>query len=460
MENEIKDKWNEIITYMRDTYNINGVLFRTWISPLTIVSCDNDTIILAIDEKEQGDILGLIEKKYKVAFQVSIEVITNHQLDVRFIYQNDMDTKGVSSYNKEEMLEEKYPFLKQGHSFDTFVVSNSNNIAYNAAVAVAENPNGQLYNPLFLYSGPGLGKTHLMHSIARYILENHPEYSVMYTTSENFMNNVVDAIRTNRKTQDTAATSNLRKNYRNVDVLLIDDIQFIIGKDSTQIEFFNTFEALYQSGKQLVISSDKPPKDIETLEARLRTRFEWGLIADISAPNYETRMAILQKKIELDQLEKYNIPKDVLKYIAENVKTNIRELEGSLNKLIALYKLNHEGEIDIPLAAEALKDIISSENKREVTPELILDIVADHFGITVADLKSNKRNADIANPRQISMYLIRTMTESSLKAIGVVLGGKDHSTIKYGIEKIAAEEKEDETLSNTINIIRKKINPA
>ena len=171
-------------------------------------------------------------------------------------------------------------------------------------------------------------------------------------------------------------------------------------------------------------------------------------------------MAILQKKIELDQLEKYNIPKDVLKYIAENVKTNIRELEGSLNKLIALYKLNHEGEIDIPLAAEALKDIISSDNKREVTPELILDIVADHFGITVADLKSNKRNADIANPRQISMYLIRTMTESSLKAIGVVLGGKDHSTIKYGIEKIAAEEKEDETLSNTINIIRKKINPA
>ena len=171
-------------------------------------------------------------------------------------------------------------------------------------------------------------------------------------------------------------------------------------------------------------------------------------------------MAILQKKIELDQLEKYNIPKDVLKYIAENVKTNIRELEGSLNKLIALYKLNHEGEIDIPLAAEALKDIISSENKREVTPELILDIVADHFGITVADLKSNKRNADIANPRQIAMYLIRTMTESSLKAIGVVLGGKDHSTVKYGIEKIAAEEKEDETLNNTINIIRKKINPA
>lgn len=299
-----------------------------------------------------------------------------------------------------------------------------------------------------------------MHSIAHFILDKNPKKKVLYVTSETFTNELIEALKMGKTSGNESAISKFRDKYRNNDVLLIDDIQFIIGKESTQEEFFHTFNHLHTSGKQIIISSDKPPKDIETLEARLRTRFEWGLIADISAPNYETRMAILQKKIELDQLEKYNIPKDVLKYIAENVKTNIRELEGSLNKLIALYKLNHEGEIDIPLAAEALKDIISSENKREVTPELILDIVADHFGITVADLKSNKRNADIANPRQISMYLIRTMTESSLKAIGVVLGGKDHSTIKYGIEKIAAEEKEDETLSNTINIIRKKINPA
>ena len=299
-----------------------------------------------------------------------------------------------------------------------------------------------------------------MHSIAHFILDKNPKKKVLYVTSETFTNELIEALKMGKTSGNESAISKFRDKYRNNDVLLIDDIQFIIGKESTQEEFFHTFNHLHTSGKQIIISSDKPPKDIETLEARLRTRFEWGLIADISAPNYETRMAILQKKIELDQLEKYNIPKDVLKYIAENVKTNIRELEGSLNKLIALYKLNHEGEIDIPLAAEALKDIISSENKREVTPELILDIVADHFGITVADLKSNKRNADIANPRQISMYLIRTMTESSLKAIGVVLGGKDHSTIKYGIEKIVAEEKEDETLSNTINIIRKKINPA
>ena len=236
--------------------------------------------------------------------------------------------------------------------------------------------------------------------------------------------------------------------------------QFIIGKESTQEEFFHTFNHLHTSGKQIIISSDKPPKDIETLEARLRTRFEWGLIADISSPNYETRMAILQKKIELDHLEKYNIPNDVLEYIATNVKTNIRELEGSLNKLIALYKLNNNESIDIALAAEALKDIISSDNKREVTPELILDIVSDHFGVSIADLKGGKRNAEIVFPRQIAMYLIRNMTETSLKAVGVILGGKDHSTIKHGIEKIENELQADETLSNTINIIKKKINPA
>ena len=210
-----------------------------------------------------------------------------------------------------------------------------------------------------------------------------------------------------------------------------------------------------------ILSSDKPPKDIETLEARLRTRFEWGLIADISSPDYETRMAILQKKIELDNLEKYNISTDVLDYIAGNIKSNIRELEGSLNKLIALYKLNNNhNPIDISLAAEALKDIISAENRREITPQLILDIVADHFGITVTDLKSNKRNAEIAIPRQICMYLMRNMTDTALKGIGIMLGGKDHSTIKYGSEKIASEIEKDETLANTINIIKKKINPA
>ena len=299
-----------------------------------------------------------------------------------------------------------------------------------------------------------------MHSIAHFILENNPKKKVLYVTSETFTNELIESLKMGKTSGNESAMAKFREKYRNIDVLLVDDIQFIIGKESTQEEFFHTFNHLHTSGKQIIISSDKPPRDIETLEARLRTRFEWGLIADISSPDYETRMAILKKKIDLDHLEKYNIPTDVLDYIASNIKSNIRELEGSLNKLIALYKLNNNGPIDIKLASEALKDIISAENKREVTPELILDIVAEHFGITVADLKSNKRNAEIANPRQIAMYLIRTMTETSLKAIGVILGGKDHSTIKYGVEKISNEIKTDETLSNTVTIIKKKINPA
>jgi chromosomal replication initiator protein len=249
-----------------------------------------------------------------------------------------------------------------------------------------------------------------------------------------------------------------REKYRNIDVLLIDDIQFIIGKESTQEEFFHTFNHLHVSGKQIIISSDKPPRDIETLEDRLRTRFEWGLIADISAPDYETRMAILRKKEELDGLKIYHIPDDVMQYIATNVKSNIRELEGSLNKLIALANLEKR-PIDINLASEALKDIISPDTNRQVTPELILEVVAEHFNVSVAELKGKKRNAEIVLPRQIVMYLCRNLTDTPLKAIGVLLGGKDHASIKHGEQKIASAIQTDEALCNTVNIIKKKINP-
>ena len=260
------------------------------------------------------------------------------------------------------------------------------------------------------------------------------------------------------KTGSELAMTKFREKYRNNDVLLIDDIQFIIGKESTQEEFFHTFNHLHVSGKQIIISSDKPPKDIETLEARLRTRFEWGLIADISSPDYETRMAILRKKEELDGLEKYHIPDDVMQYIANNIKSNIRELEGSLNKLIALSNLENK-KIDIPLAAEALKDMISPDNNREVTPELIIDIVSEHFNIPISELKGKKRNAEIVLPRQIIMYLCRTLTDTPLKAIGAILGGKDHASVNHGVKKIENELKTDEALNNTVNIIKKKINP-
>ena len=459
--NIVKEKWPEIIEHLRVEHELSNVSFSTWIQPLKVYDVIDNTVFILVNMNASVE---YIEKKYLLPLKVCIAEITGIEFEVVFISEyddklNEIQSMSIEATNKKKTKSAaEKAGLNPKYTFDTFVVGGNNNFAHAASLAVAESP-GEVYNPLFLYGGVGLGKTHLMHSIAHFILDKNPKKKVLYVTSETFTNELIEALKNGKTAGNESAMSKFRDKYRNNDVLLIDDIQFIIGKESTQEEFFHTFNHLHTSGKQIIISSDKPPKDIETLEARLRTRFEWGLIADISSPDYETRMAILQKKIELDHLEKYNIPRDVLEYIATNVKTNIRELEGSLNKLIALFKLNNNGPIDITLAAEALKDIVSSNN-REVTPELILDIVSEHFGVSIADLKSNKRNADIANPRQITMYLIRTMTETPLKAIGIILGGKDHSTVKYGVEKITAELKTDETLSNTINIIKKKINPA
>lgn len=457
--NIVEQNWDQVLNKMKLEYCSSNISYTTWIAPLTVYEVKDNTVYILVKLKAS---LEHIQDKYLLPFKVCIAEVTGTEYEVEFVTDSPkvIKEKKESSVQKTRVnaIYEKAN-LNPKYTFDTFVVGSNNNFAHAASLAVAESP-GEIYNPLFLYGGVGLGKTHLMHSIAHFILDKNPKKKVLYVTSETFTNELIEALKNGKTAGNESAMSKFRDKYRNNDVLLIDDIQFIIGKESTQEEFFHTFNHLHTSGKQIIISSDKPPKDIETLEARLRTRFEWGLIADISSPNYETRMAILQKKIELDHLEKYNIPNDVLEYIATNVKTNIRELEGSLNKLIALYKLNNTGSIDIALAAEALKDIISSDNRREVTPELILDIVSEHFGVSISDLKGNKRNAEIVFPRQIAMYLIRNMTETSLKAVGVILGGKDHSTIKHGIEKIENELKADETLSNTINIIKKKINPA
>ena len=461
--NEVKEKWPEIIEHLRVEHELLNVSFNTWIKPLKVYDVIDDTAYILVNKDSSVE---YIDKKYRLPLMVCIAEITGKEYEIQFVSEDDDKLNEIHNASidngqkkKTKSLAEKAG-LNPKYTFDTFVVGGNNNFAHAASLAVAESP-GEVYNPLFLYGGVGLGKTHLMHSIAHFILDKNPKKKVLYVTSETFTNELIDALRNGKTAGNESAMLNFRDKYRNIDVLLIDDIQFIIGKESTQEEFFHTFNHLHTLGKQIIISSDKPPKDIETLESRLRTRFEWGLIADISSPDYETRMAILHKKIELDHLEKYNIKNDVLDYIAANVKSNIRELEGSLNKLIALYKLNNNNNpIDIALAAEALKDIISSDNRREVTPELILDIVADHFGITVADLKSKKRDSEIAVPRQICMYLMRTMTDTALKGIGAVLGGKDHSTVKYGVEKIAKDIESDEMMANTINIIKKKINPA
>ena len=456
--NIVEEKWMEIIEHLRVEHELSNVSFTTWIKPLKVYKVIDNSVYILVNMNASID---YIEKKYMLPLKVSIAEITGKEFDIIFVAEDDdklieiEESSSKSTEKKKTKSAAEKAGLNPKYTFDTFVVGNNNNFAHAASVAVAESP-GEVYNPLFLYGGVGLGKTHLMHSIAHFILNNNPKKKVLYATSESFTNELIAALKNSKE----SSMADFREKYRNIDVLLIDDIQFLIGKESTEEEFFHTFNHLHTLGKQIIISSDRPPKDIETLEARLRTRFEWGLIADISSPDYETRMAILQKKIELDQLEKYNIPDDVLQYIATNVKTNIRELEGSLNKLIALYKLEqYKKEINISLAAEALKDIISSENNRVVTPDLILDIVSEHFGISVADIKSNKRNADIALPRQIVMYLCRTMTDTPLKSIGLMLGGKDHSTINHGVNKIASEIKENETLNNTVDIIKKKINP-
>ena len=457
--NVVKEKWDEIIHKLKIEYDILDVSFKTWIMPLEVCDVKEDVIFIKVPLKAYIDI---ITKKYLLSLKVCIAEVIGQEYEIQLVAAEDFIEESVleSSYNnkvnKNDIFEQAN--LNPKYTFDTFVVGKNNNFAHAASLAVAESP-GEIYNPLFLYGGVGLGKTHLMHSIAHFILERDPSKKILYVTSETFTNELIDALKSGKTSGgNESAMTSFRDKYRNIDVLLVDDIQFIIGKESTQEEFFYTFNHLHGLGKHIIISSDKPPKDIETLEARLRTRFEWGLIADISSPDYETRMAILRKKEDLDGLQRYHIPNEVMQYIATNVKSNIRELEGSLTKLIALHKLKNE-DINITLAAEALKDIISPNESRQITPELIIDIVSEHYSISIQDLKSGKRNSNVAIPRQIAMYLCREMTDVPLKAIGSILGGRDHSTISHGIEKVADEIKTDEALSNTIDIIKKKINP-
>ncbi len=453
--NIVEENWEEILQKMRVEYCTSNISYTTWIEPLKVFEVKDNTVFIFVSLKASID---HIQEKYLLPFRVCIAEVTGHEYEVEFVTEDTIENKddGIISAKKPDKSLIEKANLNEKYTFETFVVGNNNKFAHAASLAVAESP-GKIYNPLFIYGGVGLGKTHLMHSIAHFILENDPSKKVLYTTSETFTNELIDALKRGRKDNENAMTA-FREKYRNIDVLLIDDIQFIIGKESTQEEFFHTFNHLHGSGKQIIISSDKPPKDIVTLESRLRTRFEWGLIADISAPDYETRMAILRKKEELDNLKQYHIPDDVLQYIANNIKSNIRELEGSLNKLIALAVLEKK-PIDINLASDALKDIISPDKNRVITPENIINTVAEHYDISPEDLRGKKRNSEIVLPRQIAMYLCKVMTDVPLKAIGIELGGKDHATVSHGVNKIEKSMQEDEALKNTVNIIKKKINP-
>ena len=455
MLEKIKEKWDQILLHIKEEHELTDVSFKTWLLPTEPYDVKGNTLQILVPDIH---FLGYIKRKYGFLLQITIEELTGIECELEFVTLEQVGARQEEA-DKSQLINRALEVNRQviqnanlnpRYTFDSFVVGANNNLAHAASLAVAESP-GEIYNPLFIYGGVGLGKTHLMHSIGHFILKNNPQAKVLYVTSEKFTNELIDAIRN----KNNISTTEFREQYRNNDILLIDDIQFIIGKESTQEEFFHTFNSLYEAKKQIIISSDKPPKEIETLEERLRSRFEWGLTVDIQSPDYETRMAILRKK---EELEGYNIDNEVIKYIATNVKSNIRELEGALTKIVALSKLNKQ-EITIELAEEALKDLISPNETKEVTPELIIQVVADHFGITPLDISSQKRNKEVVFPRQIVMFLCRSMTDTPLQAIGKYLGGRDHTTIIHGYEKIGADMDKNESLRNTIEILKKKINP-
>ncbi|MDO4491584.1 MAG: chromosomal replication initiator protein DnaA [Lachnospiraceae bacterium] len=443
----ISEKWTEILELVKTEHELSEVSFKTWIQPLTIHSVEADQVTIIVPSQRVG--LDYVSKKYTLPIKVAIAEITGMDVDIHFILpeeaQETAPKKTVTSVSAVPGLNPKY-------TFDTFVVGSNNKFAHAASLAVAESP-GEIYNPLFLYGGVGLGKTHLMHSIAHFIIKENPQAKILYVTSETFTNEVIEAIRNGN---NTSAMTKFREKYRNIDVLLVDDVQFIIGKESTQEEFFHTFNALHGAGKQIILTSDRPPKDMDILEERIRSRFEWGLMADIQSPDYETRIAILRKKQEMDG---YVVDNNVIEYIAKNVKSNIRELEGSLNKVVALANLE-KCEINLELAEKALIDIISPNEKKVVTPESIINIVAEHFDISADEIKGDKRAKKIAYPRQIAMYLCREMTSANLQAIGMLMGGKDHTTILHGVKKIEDELRKSETTQGLVAVLKKKINPS
>lgn len=451
MENELYEKWEEILEHLKFTYNVSEPAYKTFIKKLKIYSISGTTLTILVDDIGVGNNISFIKQRYNVLLQVSIEEITGIHYEINYVSKANLDqeTNIVKKRN--------HPFINSKYTFDSFVVGDNNDYAHAASLKVAEEPGGT-YNPLFIYGGAGLGKTHLMYAIANYILDHDETQKVVYVTSETFVNEIVEAIR-DKKSDSSNSMQQFRNKYRNVDVLLIDDIQFIIGKDTMQQEFFHTFNELYESQKQIVISSDKHPATMKTLEERLRSRFEMGLTVDIKPPTYETKMAILRKKVHEE--EQISIDDSILDYIASNVFSNIRELQGAITKVVAFSKLRHK-EITMDLAKEALSDIIRSDKKKQITIEYIIETVSDHYGISIKDLLSSKRSKEISVPRQICMYLCRDLTNNSLQEIATHLNKKDHSTIIHGTKQIteALKDKEhNENLSKNIDILIKKINP-
>ncbi|MCD8151485.1 MAG: chromosomal replication initiator protein DnaA [Clostridiales bacterium] len=445
----IKQKWEEILLTVKEEHDLTDISFNTWLKPPEVCAVKDNCVYILVSSEQLA--LSYITKKFYLPLKVAVAEVTGQEYEIEFVLPDEVKKLTSPLSKKVPMTEEaERSNLNPYYTFESFVVGNNNRFAHSASLAVAESP-GDIYNPLFIYGGVGLGKTHLMHSIAHFILSHNPDLKVLYVSSETFTNELIEAIRNGNNT----AMTRFREKYRSIDVLLIDDVQFIIGKESTQEEFFHTFNELHVAKKQIILSSDRPPKEMDTLEERIRSRFEWGLLADIGSPDYETRMAILRKKEEQDG---FSLSDDILNYIAINIKSNIRELEGALNKLIAYSNLVHK-EITLDIAIEELQNIISPDKPKEITPHLIVEVVSEHFGITVDQIISKSRSRDIAKPRQIAMYLCKNMTDLPLDSIGQLLGGRDHSTVIHGIKQVTDDISSDSTFQQTVETVRKKINP-
>lgn len=446
MDTQLKETWEKILKVLKVEI-MSEVSYNTWIAELNPIGLKDGVFYIDVPNELTLDIL---KQRYKLLIKESIKHVLNKDIEIEYVIGGmpaeapiiKEETKPVTDVSKEVT-----GTLNTKYTFDSFVIGNSNRFAHAASVAVAESP-ANAYNPLFLYGGVGLGKTHLMHAIGHHILLGNPKANVVYVSSEKFTNELINSIRYDKNAE-------FRNKYRNVDVLLVDDIQFIAGKESTQEEFFHTFNELYEARKQIIISSDRPPNEIPTLEDRLRTRFAWGLQADIQAPDFETRIAILKKKAENDN---YVVSSDVLVYIATKIKSNIRELEGALIRVMAYSSLTNNKNITVDLAAEALKDIISSNQTKSITIDLIQDVVANYYNLTIQEMKSQRRTRNVAYPRQIAMYLSRKLTDMSLPKIGEEFGGRDHTTVIHAYEKISEALKTDDALVGALKLINKKLN--
>ncbi|WLD93395.1 chromosomal replication initiator protein DnaA [Alkalihalobacillus sp. AL-G] len=446
MEN-INDLWNKVLSEIEK--KLSKPSFETWLKSTTAHSLQEDTLVVTAPNEFARDWL---ESRYSNLISETLHDITGAELSVKFIIpqnqsQEELDYEQALKKKPKVDVDPSDDNLKQSmlnpkYTFDTFVIGSGNRFAHAASLAVAEAP-AKAYNPLFIYGGVGLGKTHLMHAIGHYVIDHNPSAKVVYLSSEKFTNEFINSIRDNK-------TVDFRNKFRSVDVLLIDDIQFLAGKEQTQEEFFHTFNTLHEESKQIVISSDRPPKEIPTLEDRLRSRFEWGLITDITPPDLETRIAILRKKAKAEGLD---IPNEVMLYIANQIDTNIRELEGALIRVVAYSSLINQ-DMNADLAAEALKDIIPSSKPRTITIYDIQERVGEIYSVKLEDFKAKKRTKSVAFPRQIAMYLSRELTDFSLPKIGEEFGGRDHTTVIHAHEKISKLLATDQQLQNKVKEIR------